>query len=73
MVGDSYKGMSQSARITPDKSRCGRSRARCRLIGSNPAKLPRTPFELSRLRGGRYAWVKGLAFVQGRDSVASEH
>jgi hypothetical protein len=26
-----------------------------RLVGTSPAALPRTPFELSRLRGGRYA------------------
>ena len=36
-----------------------------------PIQFPVTPFELSRLRGGRYAWVKLAAAVLRSNCLAS--
>ena len=39
--------------------------------GTKPVKFPICPFELSRLRGGRYAWVKVAAAVLRSNCLAS--
>jgi hypothetical protein len=32
------------------------------IHASDPTKLPRTPFQVSRWRGGRFAWAKSRAY-----------